>query len=132
MMLIGRVLTDGRMSARVKYDITDRLSLKMNAQVWFINFLIKYKVQLAIAAGQSYLNIHQKLYMNLGGGFTFNYIPYVHWIVFVRGGSSNMQTPCIRRIVDAGYISILLHCKPWTMLQTQHIQECCDISLLST
>ena len=43
MMLIGRVLTDGRMSARVKYDITDRLSVKLNAQVWSINIPIEYK-----------------------------------------------------------------------------------------
>eukprot|EP00850_Spirogloea_muscicola_P004557 SM000019S05101 [mRNA] locus=s19:929060:931200:- [translate_table: standard] len=33
MMLIGRILTDGRMSARVKYDVTDHLSLKINAQL---------------------------------------------------------------------------------------------------
>lgn len=32
-MLIGRVLTDGRLSARVKCDLTDNLSLKANAQV---------------------------------------------------------------------------------------------------
>lgn len=37
MMLIGRVLTDGRMSARVKYDLSDRLSVKVNAQVSFIS-----------------------------------------------------------------------------------------------
>lgn len=34
-MLIGRVLTDGRVSARVKCDLTDNLSLKANAQVKF-------------------------------------------------------------------------------------------------
>eukprot|EP00850_Spirogloea_muscicola_P010736 SM000064S19758 [mRNA] locus=s64:287997:290152:+ [translate_table: standard] len=33
MMLIGRILTDGRMSARVKYDVTDHLSVKINAQL---------------------------------------------------------------------------------------------------
>jgi mitochondrial import receptor subunit TOM40 len=32
-MLIGRILTDGRMSARVKYDVTDHFSIKVNAQV---------------------------------------------------------------------------------------------------
>jgi mitochondrial import receptor subunit TOM40 len=32
-MLIGRILTDGRMSARVKYDVTDRFSIKVNAQI---------------------------------------------------------------------------------------------------
>jgi mitochondrial import receptor subunit TOM40 len=32
-MLIGRILTDGRMSARIKYDVTDRFSIKVNAQV---------------------------------------------------------------------------------------------------
>lgn len=71
MMLIGRVLTDGRMSARVKYDISDRLSLKVNAQVCFITSLVDYKVQGSIAAGQSYLNIHWKLFMNLDGVFSF-------------------------------------------------------------
>lgn len=38
MMLIGRVLTDGRMSARIKYDVTDRFSVKVNAQVSSENF----------------------------------------------------------------------------------------------
>ena len=33
-MLIGRILTDGRMSARVKYDITDNITMKVNAQVF--------------------------------------------------------------------------------------------------
>ncbi|KAJ0037680.1 hypothetical protein Pint_23257 [Pistacia integerrima] len=33
LMLIGRVLTDGRLSARVKCDLTDNLSLKANAQL---------------------------------------------------------------------------------------------------
>eukprot|EP00246_Nothoceros_aenigmaticus_P003547 TRINITY_DN14724_c0_g1_i1.p1 TRINITY_DN14724_c0_g1~~TRINITY_DN14724_c0_g1_i1.p1 ORF type:complete len:377 (+),score=46.93 TRINITY_DN14724_c0_g1_i1:139-1131(+) len=33
MMLIGRILTDGRMSARVKYDVTDNFSVKINAQL---------------------------------------------------------------------------------------------------
>eukprot|EP00252_Welwitschia_mirabilis_P006843 TRINITY_DN1774_c0_g1_i1.p1 TRINITY_DN1774_c0_g1~~TRINITY_DN1774_c0_g1_i1.p1 ORF type:complete len:339 (-),score=52.33 TRINITY_DN1774_c0_g1_i1:341-1357(-) len=32
-MLVGRILTDGRMSARVKYDLTDNLTLKINAQL---------------------------------------------------------------------------------------------------
>ncbi|KAH7387780.1 hypothetical protein KP509_16G040700 [Ceratopteris richardii] len=32
-MLIGRMLTDGRMSARMKYDISDKLSVKVNAQL---------------------------------------------------------------------------------------------------
>eukprot|EP00249_Psilotum_nudum_P019260 c27169_g3_i4 orf=391-1389(+) len=32
-MLFGRILTDGRMSARVKYDLTDSFSMKMNAQL---------------------------------------------------------------------------------------------------
>eukprot|EP00250_Pteridium_aquilinum_P033850 c6487_g1_i1 orf=684-1685(-) len=32
-MLIGRLLTDGRMSARLKYDITDNFSVKVNAQL---------------------------------------------------------------------------------------------------
>lgn len=32
-MLVGRVLTDGRLNARVKCDLTDNLTLKINAQV---------------------------------------------------------------------------------------------------
>ncbi|KAI5063239.1 hypothetical protein GOP47_0021786 [Adiantum capillus-veneris] len=32
-MLIGRILTDGRMSARVKYDITENVTMKINAQL---------------------------------------------------------------------------------------------------
>lgn len=32
-MLIGRILTDGRMSARVKYDFTDNFTMKVNAQL---------------------------------------------------------------------------------------------------
>lgn len=32
-MLIGRVMTDGRLNARVKCDLTDNLTLKINAQV---------------------------------------------------------------------------------------------------
>ncbi|MCO5560286.1 hypothetical protein L7F22_013898 [Adiantum nelumboides] len=31
-MLIGRLLTDGRMSARMKYDLTENFSVKVNAQ----------------------------------------------------------------------------------------------------
>ncbi|EOX99041.1 hypothetical protein QUC31_014847 [Theobroma cacao] len=33
LMLIGRVLTDGRLNARVKWDLTDNLALKANAQL---------------------------------------------------------------------------------------------------
>lgn len=33
LMLVGRVLTDGRLNTRVKLDLTDRLSLKVNAQL---------------------------------------------------------------------------------------------------
>lgn len=32
-MLIGRVMTDGRLNARVKCDLTENLALKVNAQV---------------------------------------------------------------------------------------------------
>ena len=32
-MLIGRVLIDGRLNARVKWDLTDNLTVKANAQV---------------------------------------------------------------------------------------------------
>lgn len=32
-MLIGRILTDGRMSARVKYDISENITMKINAQL---------------------------------------------------------------------------------------------------
>ncbi|XP_058107623.1 mitochondrial import receptor subunit TOM40-1-like isoform X2 [Magnolia sinica] len=33
MMLVGRILTDGRLTARVKCDLTDNLTLKINAQI---------------------------------------------------------------------------------------------------
>lgn len=33
LMLVGRVLTDGRLNARVKCDLTDNLTLKVNAQL---------------------------------------------------------------------------------------------------
>ncbi|KAL6644991.1 hypothetical protein ACP70R_014068 [Stipagrostis hirtigluma subsp. patula] len=33
LMLIGRVMTDGRLNARVKCDLTDNLTLKVNAQL---------------------------------------------------------------------------------------------------
>ncbi|KAL2634344.1 hypothetical protein R1flu_005823 [Riccia fluitans] len=33
MMLIGRILTDGRMTARLKYDLTDNFTVKVNAQL---------------------------------------------------------------------------------------------------
>jgi len=32
-MLVGRILTDGRLSARVKCDLTDNLTMKINAQL---------------------------------------------------------------------------------------------------
>jgi mitochondrial import receptor subunit TOM40 len=32
-MLIGRMSHDGRLNARVKYDLTDDISLKIQAQV---------------------------------------------------------------------------------------------------
>jgi len=34
LMLIGRVMTDGRLNARVKCDLTENLTLKVNAQVY--------------------------------------------------------------------------------------------------
>ena len=33
LMLVGRVMTDGRLNARVKADLSDKLILKANAQV---------------------------------------------------------------------------------------------------
>lgn len=33
LMLVGRVMTDGRVNARVKADLTDRLILKATGQV---------------------------------------------------------------------------------------------------
>lgn len=33
MLLMGRALTDGRVTARVKYDLTENLTVKANAQV---------------------------------------------------------------------------------------------------
>jgi mitochondrial import receptor subunit TOM40 len=33
LMLFGRIMTDGRLSARLKCDLTDNLSLKANAQI---------------------------------------------------------------------------------------------------
>ncbi|KAG8096167.1 hypothetical protein GUJ93_ZPchr0013g37426 [Zizania palustris] len=33
LMLVGRVMTDGRLNARVKCDLTDNLTLKINAQL---------------------------------------------------------------------------------------------------
>lgn len=38
LMLFGRVLTDGRLNARVKCDLTDELTLKANAQVKLCSF----------------------------------------------------------------------------------------------
>jgi hypothetical protein len=32
-MLFGRIMTDGRLNARLKCDLTENLSLKANAQV---------------------------------------------------------------------------------------------------
>ena len=34
-MMMGRVLSEGRMSARVKYDVNDRFSITADAQVCF-------------------------------------------------------------------------------------------------
>lgn len=34
-LMMGRILSDGRMSARVKYDVNSRFSIKANAQVCF-------------------------------------------------------------------------------------------------
>lgn len=42
LMLIGRVLTDGRLNARLKCDLTDDLSLKANAQVTHVIFLFTF------------------------------------------------------------------------------------------
>ncbi|GAB4849967.1 hypothetical protein Ancab_029267 [Ancistrocladus abbreviatus] len=33
LMLVGRILTDGRLNARVKWDLTDNLTMKANAQL---------------------------------------------------------------------------------------------------
>jgi hypothetical protein len=37
-MLIGRLMTDGRLNARVKCDLTENLALKVNAQVLNLMF----------------------------------------------------------------------------------------------
>lgn len=42
-MLVGRILTDGRLNARVKCDLTDNLTLKINAQVYMIVLVILKK-----------------------------------------------------------------------------------------
>ena len=34
-LVMGRVLSDARMSARVKYDVNERFSIKADAQVCF-------------------------------------------------------------------------------------------------
>lgn len=34
-MVMGRILSNGKMTARVKYDVNDRFSIKANAQVGF-------------------------------------------------------------------------------------------------
>jgi mitochondrial import receptor subunit TOM40 len=39
-MLIGRLMTDGRLNARVKYDLTENLALKVNAQVVEFEYLL--------------------------------------------------------------------------------------------
>ena len=41
MMLVGRISRDGRLNARVKYDLTSDLCLKINAQVIG---LVKYEL----------------------------------------------------------------------------------------
>lgn len=41
-MLFGRVLTDGRVNARLKCDLTDNLTLKGNAQVGILVISILY------------------------------------------------------------------------------------------
>ena len=39
-MLFGRILTDGRLNARVKCDLTENLILKANAQAIYISVVI--------------------------------------------------------------------------------------------
>ncbi|AQL07001.1 Mitochondrial import receptor subunit TOM40-1 [Zea mays] len=60
LMLIGRVMTDGRLNARVKCDLTDNLMLKVNAQLTqeahysqgMFNF--DYKVDVSDKSGSDY------------------------------------------------------------------------------
>lgn len=40
-MLVGRILTDGRLNAKVKCDLTNNLTLKVNAQVHY--YLLEQK-----------------------------------------------------------------------------------------
>ncbi|KAF5747394.1 mitochondrial import receptor subunit TOM40-1-like [Tripterygium wilfordii] len=65
LMLVGRVMTDGRVNARVKCDLTDNLTLKANAQLTsephmshgMGNFEYKgkdYRAQLQLANGSFY------------------------------------------------------------------------------
>eukprot|EP00268_Persea_americana_P033331 TRINITY_DN3300_c0_g1_i10.p1 TRINITY_DN3300_c0_g1~~TRINITY_DN3300_c0_g1_i10.p1 ORF type:complete len:284 (+),score=35.06 TRINITY_DN3300_c0_g1_i10:40-891(+) len=44
LMLVGRILTDGRLNARVKCDLTENLTLKVNAQVREITSLYSKEV----------------------------------------------------------------------------------------
>lgn len=48
-MLFGRVLTDGRLNARVKCDLTEDLALKANAQVNFMFVLLIKKKHVLIS-----------------------------------------------------------------------------------
>lgn len=40
LMLLGRLMTDGRLNARVKCDLSENLSLKANAQVKYKIFIV--------------------------------------------------------------------------------------------
>jgi hypothetical protein len=51
MMLMGRVSHEGRENIRVKYDISENLAVKINAQVIYF----KLPVKLMIIWGQFYL-----------------------------------------------------------------------------
>lgn len=46
-MLVGRILTDGRLNARVKCDLTENLTLKINAQVFGVFLEEKYHLMIS-------------------------------------------------------------------------------------
>lgn len=77
LMLFGRVLTDGRLNARLKCDLTDNLTLKANAQVGIFcpsTHLQKFRIDNCLRAVTICISILEVKYIHSSCSLQMNHI----------------------------------------------------------
>jgi mitochondrial import receptor subunit TOM40 len=96
-MLIGRLMTDGRLNARVKCDLTENLALKVNAQVLnLIFFCLMTVILLFIWLILSFSQLTSEPHYSQGM-FNFDY----KVSICDNASLSNKCVPCISEHIHA-------------------------------